>query len=147
MKMKCLYEKYKSIIKFGIVGCINTGVDFAVFSVLLGFLGVDKLLAQVGGYSMGVINSFVLNKLWTFNEKTEEADKSKDSTAAQLVKFVFTNVVSLGISLEGLNILSNKFHMNAYAAKIIITLFLQVFNYVVYKLFIFKGKRHKKLAA
>jgi len=135
MKLKELYEKYKSIIKFGIVGCINTGVDFITFTLLLSMFGIDKLVCQVGGYSMGIINSFVLNKLWTFNDK-----KEKTNTVAQFIKFVVTNMISLGISLVGLNVLSNKLYINVYVSKIIVTLFLQVFNYVVYKMFIFKGK-------
>ncbi|MFL0252617.1 GtrA family protein [Clostridium neuense] len=141
MKLKGLYEKYKSIIKFGIVGCINTGVDFITFSLLLSIFDIDKLLCQVGGYSMGIINSFVLNKLWTFNDK-----KEKVNPAAQFAKFVITNLISLAISLIGLNILSNRLHINVYASKIIVTLFLQVFNYVVYNLFIFKGKGSNEVA-
>lgn len=141
MKIKLLYEKYKSIIKFGIVGCINTAVDFITFTLLLSALGMDKLVCQVGGYSMGIINSFVLNKLWTFNDK-----KEKTNTAAQFVKFVIINLISLGISLVGLNILSNKLYINVYVSKVIVTLFLQVFNYVVYKVFIFKGKDGREVA-
>lgn len=135
MKIKLIYEKYKSIIRFGIVGCINTAVDFITFTLLLSALGMDKLVCQVGGYSMGIINSFVLNKLWTFNDK-----KEKTNNISQFIKFVITNLISLGISLMGLNILSNKLHINVYVSKVIVTLFLQVFNYVVYKVFIFKGK-------
>lgn len=141
MKLKELYEKYKSIIKFGIVGCINTGVDFITFTLLFSMFGIDKLVCQVGGYSMGIINSFVLNKLWTFNDK-----KEKTNTAAQFIKFVVTNMISLGVSLVGLNILSNKLYINVYVSKIIVTLFLQVFNYFVYKVFIFKGKGSKEVA-
>lgn len=135
MEINELYKKHKSILKFAIVGCINTGMDFITFTFLLSVFGINKLLCQVGGYSMGVINSFVLNKLWTFNDK-----KEKTNTVAQFVKFVITNIISLGISLVGLNILSNKLCINVYVSKIIVTLFLQIFNYVVYKLFIFKGK-------
>lgn len=141
MKIKLLYEKYKSIIKFGIVGCINTAVDFITFTLLLTTLGMDKLVCQVGGYSMGIINSFVLNKLWTFNDKKEKAN-----TISQFVKFVIINLISLGISLVGLNILSNKLYINVYVSKVIVTLFLQVFNYVVYKVFIFKGKDGREVA-
>lgn len=140
MRLKELYKKYKSIIKFGIVGCINTGVDFITFTLLLSVFGIDKLACQVGGYSMGVINSFVFNKLWTFNDK-----KEKTNTAAQFVKFVVTNIISLVISLVGLNILSNKLYINVYVSKVIVTLFLQVFNYVVYKAFIFKGKNSREI--
>lgn len=131
-----LLEKYKSVIRFIIVGCINTGVDFLTFTILYSFLGVDKLVCQVGGYSMGIVNSFILNKLWTFKES-----KSKVNAAAQFMKFVFVNIIALAISLIGLNFLSGKENINIYISKVIVTGFLQIFNYVLYKGVIFKNKK------
>lgn len=126
-----LNEQYKSFIKFAIVGCINTAVDFITFTLVYNF-SKDKLLAQLFGYSMGVINSFILNKIWTFNSRKQT------NTGAQFIKFIFANIISLGVSLISLNILSDKFGMNVYAAKVITTIFLQIFNYVVYNYLIFR---------
>jgi putative flippase GtrA len=132
-----LFEKYKSFIRFGVVGCINTGVDFLTFTILYSLLGFDKLLCQTGGYSVGVINSFILNKLWTFKEQ-----KSKSNTAVQFINFACVNVISLGISLLGIYLLSSKGKINVYVSKVIVTVFLQVFNYLVYKCFIFRKKNN-----
>lgn len=134
-----LIEKYKSVFRFIIVGCINTGVDFLTFALLYSTLKADKLVCQVGGYGIGIVNSFILNKLWTFNE-----GKSKTNTTAQFVKFVGVNIVSLGISLVGLKFLSEKIYINIYISKIIVTAFLQIFNYVVYKGVIFQNKKGLK---
>lgn len=132
-----LFEKYKSFLRFAIVGCINTGVDFLTFTALYSLLGLDKLLCQTGGYSVGIINSFILNKLWTFKEQ-----KAKSNTTVQFINFVCVNIISLGISLIGIYILSSKANVNVYISKIIVTIFLQVFNYLVYKCFIFRKKNN-----
>lgn len=131
-----LYGRYKSVIRFIIVGCINTGVDFLTFTILYSFLGGAKLACQVGGYSMGIVNSFILNKLWTFKES-----KSKVNATTQFIKFVFVNIISLTISLIGLNLLNGEENINIYISKVIVTGFLQIFNYVLYKGIIFQDKK------
>jgi len=137
-KIKCheYYEKYKSLIRFIIVGCINTGVDFVTFSAAHGFLGLDKLICQVAGYGMGTINSFVLNKLWTFENRNSRFD-----TVNQIVRFVVVNLCSLGISLFGLRLINENYGANIYVSKLIVTGMAQAVNYMGYKLWVFNGKR------
>ena len=56
------------IVKFAIVGVLNTLVDFAVFQTLNLLLGW-VYVAQVIGYSCGIINSYLWNSNWTFREQ------------------------------------------------------------------------------
>lgn len=127
--------KYKSLFRFAIVGCINTGADFMTFTILYSYLGADKFICQIVGYSMGIINSFIMNKIWTFKD-----NRSKTNTMTQFVKFVGINILSLGISLVGLNLLNDRLDVSIYAAKVIVTVFLQIFNYVAYKGVVFNKK-------
>ncbi len=129
------YEKYKSLIRFVIVGCINTGVDFLTFTLAHSLLGLDKLICQIAGYSMGVINSFIMNKLWTFEDK-----KSKSGTGIQFARFVGVNAVSLGVSLLGLELLNGNYGINIYVSKVAVTFVAQVVNYFGYKLLVFNKK-------
>jgi len=46
--------------RFCLVGAVNTGVDFTVFTVLSN-IGVLLLVAQCISYTCGVLNSFLLN--------------------------------------------------------------------------------------
>jgi putative flippase GtrA len=128
-----LYLKHKLLIRFAIVGCINTGVDFLTFTLLHSLLGLDKSICQIAGYSVGILNSFVMNKLWTFESKG-----SRFGTISQLLRFVCVNVISLGVSLAGLKLLCDHFGLNVYIAKIIVTIAAQVVNYAGYKLWVFK---------
>lgn len=129
-----LYKKYIRLIRFGIVGVINTGVDFGTFTVFSALLNTNPLVSQVIGYSAGVANSFVMNKLWTFESKS-----SKAGTQVELVKFIVINAASLGISLAGLKVLNGQLGVNVYIAKAIVTVLAQIVNFLGYKLWVFRN--------
>lgn len=133
--LSSLYYKYRHLIRFAIVGVINTGVDFGVFSFLKGILQVNSLISQVIGYSAGFINSFLLNKLWTF-----EGGKSKSQigTKIELYRFTIVNLASLSLSLLGLRYMEIDLKINTYVAKVIVTAFVQLVNYLGYKLWVFR---------
>ncbi|MDP4115811.1 MAG: GtrA family protein [Bacteroidota bacterium] len=130
-----VYEKSKSLFRFIAVGCINTGVDFLAFTILHRF-GTDKFICQVAAYSLGIINSFVMNKLWTFNESN-----TKVGTVNQIFRFTAINIISLGISLLGLRVLNESYGINIYISKVFITAIAQAVNYTGYKLLVFSNER------
>lgn len=55
-----------SVIRYALVGGVNTGVCAAVMA-LLNVLHAGARLAHVGGYALGMLCSFFLNRRWTFN--------------------------------------------------------------------------------
>jgi Predicted membrane protein len=59
-------------LKFSLVGAVNTGVDFLVFTVLTN-LGALMLIAQCISYTCGVLNSFLLNRAWTFRGRVQSS--------------------------------------------------------------------------
>jgi putative flippase GtrA len=121
------------MLRFVMVGCLNTGVDFLTFSMLHAWFGFDKDICQVAGYAMGIVNSFAWNKLWTFREQ-----ESNTRTPVQFIEFVGANLISLGVSLLGLNLLNGYAGINVYVSKAIVTALIQLLNYAVYKQVIFQ---------
>lgn len=126
-------QRYKSLLRYVVVGVINTGVDFLTFSLLQGFFGVHFAISQVAGYSAGILNSFLMNKFWTFENK-----QVNKKTSAQAVKFVIVNLVTLGISIYGIKFLSEGAGLNIYIAKGLITFLTLAINYIGYKLWVFR---------
>jgi putative flippase GtrA len=61
---------FRQLLRFGVVGCLNTVIDLLALNALfwlfptrnIGLLLVENSLA----YSVGAVNSFLLNKYWTF---------------------------------------------------------------------------------
>jgi putative flippase GtrA len=56
----------------------------------VGFHTLDAGVANTTGYLAGMVNSFILNKQWTF--------EAKGRTALQLRRFVIVNVLALACS-------------------------------------------------
>jgi putative flippase GtrA len=59
----------KQAVKFAFVGGMNTAVTFLAYALLYRLLGLDEYWANGIGYALGLINSFIWNKLWTFRSK------------------------------------------------------------------------------
>ena len=60
-------------VKFGVVGVANTLLTFAVYTLLLKVFGVWYLGASAIGFIVGTINSFLLNRRWTFRGHVGDA--------------------------------------------------------------------------
>ncbi|ETO39450.1 MULTISPECIES: GtrA family protein [Thermoanaerobacterium] len=119
---------FVQFIKFNLVGIVNTLVDFSVFTVLT-FFGMYYMAAQVISYSCGVVNSFIMNKYWTFGDKSTPH-------GYEVFKFIAVNGVSLAVSLSILYPL--KPILGVISAKVIATLFSMMINFVGSKLWVFK---------
>lgn len=64
----------KDIFQFGrylAVGVLNTLVTIIAIFVCKSFLGINPWVSNLIGYIVGVINSFVWNRLWVFNSHSE----------------------------------------------------------------------------
>ncbi len=125
-------KKYKHLMKFGCVGCLNTMFDFGIFSLLNSLFGINYIISQIISYSSGTLNSFLFNKFWTFDDA-----KTGKKTTMEMVQFIVVNSVSLGVSLIGLTILMKDNHMNSFFAKIISMVLAQVVNFLGYRFWVF----------
>lgn len=54
------------LIKFGLVGVLNTLITFAVFTALVKGAGLWYLAASGVGFLAGAVNGFLMNRSWTF---------------------------------------------------------------------------------
>jgi putative flippase GtrA len=61
------------VVRFGVVGVLNTLIDFAVLNLLLALFGVTKgwplVLCNAAAFLTASLNSYFLNKKWTFAQK------------------------------------------------------------------------------
>ena len=60
-------------VKFGIVGASNTLLSFLIYTLLLKVFGVWYLAAAAIGFLIGAVNSFLLNRSWTFRGHVGDA--------------------------------------------------------------------------
>ena len=127
---KILLDKSKPI-KFAIVGASNTIISFLAYYILLNN-GMNYLLANIVAYLLGMFNSYIWNKRWVFEQRT--------NSIKSFIKFSIINLAVLLLSTTFLYILSNIFLFNKVFAQIITTSILMVLNYYANKLWTFKKK-------
>jgi putative flippase GtrA len=130
-------------IKFGLVGVMNTAVDFLVYALLFRLLGMQFLLAQVFSYSAGTLNSYVVNKLWTFGGKAG-ANGTKATAGkvdkGEFARCVLVNAGTLLLSIGLLYTLKTGMGLDPLVAKIGVTAVTVVVNYIGSKLWVFRGQ-------
>ncbi|MDN4754911.1 GtrA family protein [Porphyromonadaceae bacterium W3.11] len=59
----------KQLIKYGLVGVVNTLITFIVIYVLQEMLDVSPGISNIAGYIAGLLNSFLMNSKWTFDSE------------------------------------------------------------------------------
>lgn len=130
--IKKLFFKFRQIISFCFVGCVNTLVDFLCFTVASAVLGLAPWLSQAVGYSCGIVCSFVLNRSLTFRDGTRKLRQ-------QILLFLLVNVAALVLSSLFIQLLSES-GTNLYLAKILDTGLFTVINFFAYKYIVFRDR-------
>ena len=155
--LKKLYQKNKTGIlhfaKFQVVGVINFFVDYGVLSLLNLALGVPVVIANTISYSCGVINSFVLNRYWTFKIRHRffsvytvrlgERAIHIRFFSVHFLRFIFVNLISLGVNTLAVYILADLYSLPNIAAKIIAAAFSFTINFAGNKLLVFRAENGK----
>lgn len=129
-----LIRAHKRILTYGIVGGINTGVDFAVFMLLYAFTPLAAPIRQAIGYTVGILCSFILNRNVTFR------DGIRLRLSHEVGRFVAVNLVSLATSMLVIYLLEDMLGVPATLAKAMVTVLTATINYFGYKVFVFRVK-------
>ncbi|HYX49087.1 MAG TPA: GtrA family protein, partial [Ktedonobacteraceae bacterium] len=95
------------VLRFVLVGGLNTLVDLLILNVLLLMFPTNStrmiLVFSAIAYSLGAVNSFLLNKYWTFGYQQR-------TTWREVVRFIVTTLCGIGWSSIILWLASNALH-------------------------------------
>lgn len=156
--MRKLWQNHKKsvghFLKFMAVGFVNFFVDYGVLTLLNVALGWPLVLSNAISYSCGVVNSFLLNRYWTFKMKLKFFTKHEVKLpggraihpvflSMDFMKFVFVNLASLGVNTLAVYILGGLYGLPNILAKLIATVFSFTVNFAGNKLIVFKDAAQK----
>ena len=127
--MKFINDGVIRFIKFGMVGVINTLVNWIIFFIL-NALGMYYILANIIAYILGTVNSYLWNTLWVFKYK----DKASTETT---IKFIILNLIGLGLNTGILYVLVDLCNLNKFIGLVITSAIVMIINYIVNKLWVF----------
>ena len=130
MKSKIIKKTIKQLIKYGLVGISNTLITLAVIFIFMKLLNFSYIISNAVGFLFGFINSFILNKIWTF--------KSKKSVGRESLLYIMIFAVCYILQLILLIVLKEKLHVKPEYAQIIAILFYSMLNFSGNKYITFK---------
>lgn len=135
MKIKNKREKAR----FGVVGIVNTSIDFGLF-FLLKFFGFPSVSANLIGSTIAFMTSFVLNKKVTF--QTTGTDLKRE-----IILFVVVTLFGLWVIQSGVIVLFEQLlvdvlpvYITLLLAKVVATIITLIWNYEMYSRVVFRRR-------
>ncbi len=120
----------RQFLKFCAVGVGNTAIGYGVFSLLFLVFKLPLLVSYDTGFMAAVINSYILNRLWTFREVAGKR------SMGQALRFFVVTLSALVLSSVLLLLLEPL--MPALVAAVVVMGIAVVYNYFASKLLVFR---------
>jgi putative flippase GtrA len=138
----------RQVLRFGLVGGLNTLVDLLILNILLLLFPTSStpmiLTYSALAYSLGAVNSFLLNKYWTFGYR-------KRTTWREVVRFIVTTLCGVGWSSIILWLASRVLHpflvnttVWTNASKVLAISGTALISYLGMSLWVFVSKTRKE---
>lgn len=124
--MKFLSEDLSRFIKFGLVGVLNTIINWILF-ILLNSMGVYYIISNIIAYSISTLNSYLWNSKWVFKYTGDNVNQTT-------FKFIILNIIGLVLNTIILFLLVDIIKLPKIIALIIATGVVMILNYFINKL-------------
>lgn len=118
------------LIKFGATGILNTLIDYLLFALLAQVFMLDVYFSQVCGYFAGMLNSYLINRRWTFQTK-------QNFFSPQFLKFILSNLFVLAVSIFLLKVFLD-ISMSVLLAKLFTVCITMGINFLISRLWVFR---------
>lgn len=119
-------------VRFGIVGCSGTLVDFGVTWLCKEKLRWNKYLSNSIGFILAATNNYVWNRLWTFESESE-------AVVREYLSFVVIATIGLALNNLIVYLLHERLHLHFYLSKLIAVGCVTLWNFSMNYVFTFRA--------
>jgi putative flippase GtrA len=123
-------ETAEQFVKFVLCGLLNSSISYAVFFALYRFVGIHHVPAAAIGYSAGTLNSFLLNRAFTF--------RARGAVQPMMLKFALVTGAGISTNVTTLHIFVMLLGLPPEYAQIFALLCSGCVNFWGNKLYTFK---------
>lgn len=127
-----MLELLLKFIKFSIVGATGVVVDFGITWLLKERIRLNKYIANSTGFACAVVSNYLLNRIWTFHSADPEV-------GVQFAKFSLVALIGLGMNNAIIYLLTEKYKLRFYPAKLVATGVVMLWNFGANYLFTFNS--------
>lgn len=137
---------FQQAVKFILVGILNTGIDLVVLNLLIFVSGISAGLGysifKGISFAVAVVNSYFLNKYWTFQKNVNVNREAGKEFISFFVASVIGFTINVGVASLVVNFIGPQLGIGskiwANVGAIIATLTAMFWNFFAYKFIIFK---------
>lgn len=134
--IKELFNKYKELIMYGIMGVLSTIINIITFAICEKLFGINALISNIIAWIAAVIFAYITNKLFVFESKSFR----KDVLLKEITSFTSARIFSLLLEEIIIYVMIDIMNINSLIVKIFSNIVVIVVNYIFSKLVIFKKK-------
>jgi dolichyl-phosphate beta-glucosyltransferase len=118
--------KFAVFMKYATVGITGTALDVGSLYVFVDLLHIPVLVAAAMSFVLAVINNFILNKFWTFQNSGRNVKK-------QFIKFMIVSVVGLALTEICMALFVYLLGIWYIASKLITSVIVLTWNFLANK--------------
>lgn len=133
-RLRKIIADKKTLIVYIVSGVTALVADYIVFIILYYVCHLPVEVSAPIGLTVGLITSFLMNRLWTFRDQSSSGGRQAAiQVVMYLVLFAFNNLFTVVL-------INFAAHVGIQVAvsKVLATVIITLWNYVLYKKFIFK---------
>lgn len=138
------HEIVRQFVKYAMVGVLNVALYLGIFNLLL-LTDIHVLGANAIAFTITSVNSFVLNKTWSFRDQRAHA------VVRQYFTFVFFTLIGLGLNTGVFSLLliplAQYGTLGKNAAALLSVPVSVVWNFTSYRLWTFRDPKRDSSAA
>jgi putative flippase GtrA len=116
------------LVRFGLVGSTNTALTLAAYAVLVG-LHAPVALAGAGGWAVGAVNGFVLNRAWTF--------RGSARGAAPAARYAVVALAGAGLNAALVSLAVSEQHLPRIAGELAVLPAVTVLSFLLCRGWVF----------
>ena len=119
--------------KFGVVGVLTFGINFASFALLYGRVHLPYALAATLAYAITVACHFSLNKFFTFSARQQAFGRNLPRYGLMLVVNYLITILAQWTTVEEL-------HLTPYFGVVLATVGTAISSFFIMKYFVFRHR-------
>lgn len=116
--------------RYLVAGALNTAWGYLVIFGLMYLVGLSPEASNVGGYLVGLVTSYLLNRAFTF--------RTRGLKGPEFARFLFFFAVAFGANFAMLKVLLDTFAVDPALAQILAGVVYVLVSYALNRSFVFR---------
>lgn len=123
---------YAQVIKFAVAGAVGAGIEISLFILLVDFVGLYYLTANLFAISVAIVVNYVISLKWVF-------DPGRYSRRVEFAAFIGVSFLALLMNQLLMWFMVDSLELETTISKVLAIGMVAVFNFIAKKFFVFKG--------